>query len=252
MSTTEAWTDIAFACADSRGIDMQPIPSTSFLDGGFWLYFFIAFEFVGAFFLVNLFVGVLIITFSSAKQRSGKSAFMTESQARWARRREPAKAMLMPIQQMRRLMPKAKWRMFFFKLVEGKRTRWKLGMEHFIMACIITNAFVMATRFFGMPTWYSICVTVLNYIFTAIFTVEAILKLLAFGCVNYFRQHWNAFDFFILAITAFSMILTIFNGSSLGSMTTLLRILRIGRIFRLVEKAKSLRIIFTTLVRRRA
>lgn len=145
-------------------------------------------------------------------------------------------------------MPKAKWRMFFFKLVEGKRTPWKLGMEHFIMACIITNAFVMATRFFGMPTWYSICITTLNYIFTAIFTIEAILKLLAFGCANYFRQHWNTFDFGVLALTALSTVLTIFNGSSLGTMTTLLRILRIGRIFRLVEKAKSLRIIFTTLI----
>lgn len=248
MSTTEAWTDIAFACADSKGIDMQPIPSTSFTDGGYWLYFFIAFEFVGAFFLVNLFVGVLIITFSSAKQKAGDNAFMTKSQQEWARRREPAAAMLAPIQEMRRLMPKRKWQVFFFKIVEGKVTSWKIGMEHFVMGCIITNAVVMATRFFGEPTWYGIIIDTLNYIFTAIFTIEAVLKLLAFGIINYFRQLWNLFDFSVLVLTGISMVMTLLNYGSLGSMTTLLRILRIGRIFRLVEKAKSLRIIFTTLI----
>lgn len=39
---------------------------------------------------------------------------------------------------------------------------------------------------------------VLNIIFTAVFTIEFILKLFAFRFKNYFSDQWNCFDFFIV------------------------------------------------------
>ena len=40
----------------------------------------------------------------------------------------------------------------------------------------------------------------LNYIFSAIFTVEAIIKLAALG-KKYFKETWNIFDFIVVVGT---------------------------------------------------
>jgi hypothetical protein len=37
--------------------------------------------------------------------------------------------------------------------------------------------------------------TYLNIAFTILFSIEATLKLIAYGPKNYFRAYWNTFDF---------------------------------------------------------
>jgi len=41
-----------------------------------------------------------------------------------------------------------------------------------------------------------------NYIFTVVFLVEAICKLIAFG-KTYFNNSWNKFDFFVVCASIF-------------------------------------------------
>ena len=69
-----------------------------------------------------------------------------------------------------------------------------------------------------------------------IFTIEAIVKLIAQRCL-YFKDSWNIFDFTVVVLTI--VILTI-NWAGLGAqleiMGTILRTLRIGRVFRLIKK----------------
>jgi len=38
---------------------------------------------------------------------------------------------------------------------------------------------------------------VINYIFTTLFLVEAIMKLFAWGFKQYFQDEWNIFDLFV-------------------------------------------------------
>ncbi len=38
---------------------------------------------------------------------------------------------------------------------------------------------------------------IINYIFTGIFLIEALLKLAAWGLKQYFLDEWNIFDFLI-------------------------------------------------------
>ena len=38
---------------------------------------------------------------------------------------------------------------------------------------------------------------IINFIFTAIFILEAILKMLAWGFKQYFADEWNIFDFVV-------------------------------------------------------
>jgi hypothetical protein len=37
----------------------------------------------------------------------------------------------------------------------------------------------------------------LNYVFLAIFTLEAVIKIIALGC-SYFKDPWNRFDFVVV------------------------------------------------------
>ena len=70
----------------------------------------------------------------------------------------------------------------------------------------------------------------------AIFTVEAIVKLIAQRLL-YFKDSWNVFDFTVVALT---IVILIINWAGIGEqleiMGTILRTLRIGRVFRLIKK----------------
>lgn len=82
-------------------------------------------------------------------------------------------------------------------------------------------------------------------VFAGIFTVECALKLLA-HCKKYFYSPWDCFDFFIVIGTFVAIILNYTTNVAIGSQATILRAFRIGRVFRLVKKAKALRKIFHT------
>ena len=83
---------------------------------------------------------------------------------------------------------------------------------------------------------------VLNYIFTAAFAVEAMMKIGALYPRRYFSSGWNVFDFIIVVTSILGAILQSGTGSSA------FRALRICRVFRMVKKWKSLNTLFQTLV----
>ncbi|PCI31098.1 hypothetical protein COB52_00380 [Candidatus Kaiserbacteria bacterium] len=119
--------------------------------------------------------------------------------------------------------------------------------DGFIITCIILNTIVLALKFYDEPKELPGILEIINYVFAGIFTLEAIIKLFAFG-KGYFQDGWNVFDFIIVVGTFGGIILTETTTVSVGPQTTLIRAFRIGRIFRLIKKAKQLRVIFNTFV----
>ena len=118
----------------------------------------------------------------------------------------------------------------------------------FILCCIVANTILLTVNWYNDPETLQGDLDLANYAFTAIFTLEAIFKLIAEG-KNYFTGGWNIFDFTIVVISYITLII----GQSLSSkvgpkQTTIIRAFRIGRIFRLIKKAKFLRIIFNTII----
>jgi hypothetical protein len=77
--------------------------------------------------------------------------------------------------------------------------------------------------------------------------MECILKLVGMGN-QYFVDGWNRFDFLIVLGTWVGIITTLSTDIEVGATVTIVRAFRICRIFRLVKKAKSLRMIFNSLV----
>lgn len=105
------------------------------------------------------------------------------------------------------------------------------------MGCILLNTLVMALVWFDEPHELSQANEFLNYIFSAIFTLEAIIKLVAQKKM-YFKDSWNIFDFTIVIFTLAILLLKALSiNVQFGSGATILRALRIGRILRLIKQA---------------
>ena len=86
-----------------------------------------------------------------------------------------------------------------------------------------------------------------NYFFTAIFALEAVIKIIALGKI-YFKDGWNIFDFIIVVISIVSVLISKNTSFNLGGATTIVRTFRVARIFRLVKRAKSLKLVFNTFI----
>ncbi|KAG6969181.1 hypothetical protein JG687_00003360 [Phytophthora cactorum] len=233
ISTTEGWADVMMAAIDSNGIGMQPIRDNNMI----WALFFVLFIMVGSFFVVNLFVGVIIDNFNRMKAALGGDFMLTPEQKKWieaqkaASRVGPVRILKPPRQFLRRQL---------FYLVKMQRFEW------FIMICIIVNTFLMAAQFFGESTMQAYVINIVNEIFAVIFTLEAVIKLTAFGW-EYFEDQWNQFDFFVVLGTLLSVIVELFTGASVRSLAMLVRVFRVTRILRLVKASKSIRQILLTL-----
>lgn len=81
----------------------------------------------------------------------------------------------------------------------------------------------------------------INIVFSLIFTVEAIIKLIGMKG-NYFKDTWNVFDFVVVCITLVVFTVKFIPQITLdmSSQATIVRVLRVLRVLRLVKRAKKL------------
>ena len=84
--------------------------------------------------------------------------------------------------------------------------------------------------------------------FTVIFTIEVIIKILGLGLKRYFSDGSNLFDFAIIIGLYVGLVVDLTTSVSVRIQATFLRAFRISRILRLVKRAKSLNIIFETFI----
>lgn len=80
ISTTEAWTSVTYAAVDSTEEDMQPIRDNALVR----VWFFILFMMVGAYLVVNLFVGVVVDNFKQVRVLLFSIRWATRAWNEWA------------------------------------------------------------------------------------------------------------------------------------------------------------------------
>jgi voltage-gated sodium channel len=117
--------------------------------------------------------------------------------------------------------------------IESSRVRF------FIIGLILINAAMLGME--TVPTLvqnYGDILHRLDHIILGIFVLEMILKLYAFGW-QFFKNGWNLFDFFIIAIALIPS-----NG-----VFSVLRILRVFRVLRLISLMSQLRFVVEALLR---
>ena len=90
-------------------------------------------------------------------------------------------------------------------------------------------------------------VTIFNYIFTGIFCLEAVMKMVAYG-KRYFYERWNVFDFIIVIGSLAGILVGQVTSSQIGPQATIMRSFRITRILRLMQKNRHLQQIFNTFI----
>jgi hypothetical protein len=107
----------------------------------------------------------------------------------------------------------------------------------------------MSINWYDSPSSLESSLEYVNYVFAGIFTLEAVIKIIAFGPRDYLSKGWNIFDFSIVIISYVTLIIGLSTNSNFGpKQATIARAFRIGRIFRLITKAKFLRVIFNTII----
>jgi len=187
--------------------------------------------FFGAFFALNLFVGTICDNFSRIKAETDGSATLTAGQAQWVESlkvRKNAK----PFRMAR--PPNNKGRALLFDFVMSRQ--FDLG----IMGVIIANVLLMASDHWspseGFATVYSRSMTVFSYIYYC----EATLKIAALG-LNYFRDNWCRFDFFLVCTTLLDQFGHELLEAVLPLPPMLLRVLRVLRILRVLRLLKDKR-----------
>jgi len=119
----------------SKGIGYTRVPHSN----DYISLYFVIYIVVCAFFIINLFVGIVITTYNRQRERVGKDFMLTDEQKKWL----DAKMLIIeanPKFYMKR--PKKKWRQWFYDLVEDRR------FEKFIMACIILNTLILCLKWY--------------------------------------------------------------------------------------------------------
>ena len=69
-----------------------------------------------------------------------------------------------------------------------------------ILLCIFINTFSMGIEYHDQPETLTRVVEVSNLVFSCFFSVEMVLKLLAYGLVQYASDGFNVFDGFIVCL----------------------------------------------------
>ena len=233
VTSGEMWPDIMYSVVDTAGIDEPAVvenrPASALL--------FILMIFFCSFLMFNVFVGVVIDNFNKMKEEQEGMDLLTAGQRHW-RQTMLHTLRTNPMSVLRPPLNHSKWRQSLFIFVED--TRFELG----IMLCIMINVAVMALRYDGMPYQMEVTLDTVNFIFVGIFTLEAILKIVGIGFMGYVALKWNQFDFTLVIMSYVGIV----GGGSLGSVTTLFRIVRTARLFRLIKMSEGLTDLFNTLM----
>ncbi|XP_076465332.1 sodium channel protein 1 brain-like [Babylonia areolata] len=239
VATFEGWMEVMQDAVDVTEVDLQP----DFEANKYAYLYFVIFIVFGSFFILNLFISVIIDNFNELKKKyegSYLDAFLTESQRNYYNmlkklgNKKPQKTIK---------QPKNAVLKFFYKI--SMSTRFELA----VVLLIALNMVAMAIEHYNQSQAVTQTLKILNIIFTSVFILEAVVKLLGLRW-HYFRVPWNIFDFLIVLLSLVDIVL----GDLLNSVVikpTLLRVVRvfrIGRVLRLIKAAKGIRKLLFALI----
>nr|QFP39652.1 voltage-gated calcium channel subunit alpha 1-like protein [Tridacna squamosa] len=232
VSTFEGWPGLLYISIDSNAEGVGP----KYNERQGVAVFYFAFIIVIAFFMVNIFVGFVIVTFQNEGEQEYKNCELDKNQRKCIEFALKAK----PI---RRYIPKARWQYKMWWAVTSQ------AFEYIIFGLIMVNTVALAMKFHGQSQTYSQVLDYLNMFFTAVFTLEFILKLAAFRFKNYFGDPWNVFDFVIVLGSFIDIIYTEVNTDSIIISINFFRLFRVMRLVKLLNHQEGIRTLLWTFIK---
>uniref|UniRef100_A0A8D3DGB5 Voltage-dependent N-type calcium channel subunit alpha n=1 Tax=Scophthalmus maximus TaxID=52904 RepID=A0A8D3DGB5_SCOMX len=231
VSTGEGWPTVLKHSVDATFEDQGPSPGYRIEMSIFYVVFFVVFPF----FFVNIFVALIIITF----QEQGDKAL---SECSLEKNERACIDFAINAKPLTRYMPKDT-QSFQYRM-------WKFVVsppfEYSIMIMIALNTVVLMMKFHGAPDFYVAMLKKLNIVFTTLFSLECVLKIIAFGPLNYLKDAWNVFDFVTVLGSITDILVTEINGRLLN--LSFLRLFRAARLIKLLRQGYTIRILLWTFV----
>ncbi|CAJ0938273.1 unnamed protein product [Ranitomeya imitator] len=163
VSTFEGWPALLYKAIDSNGENVGPIYNNRVEIS----IFFIIYIIIIAFFMMNIFVGFVIVTFQEQGEKEYKNCELDKNQRQCVEYALKARPL-------RRYIPKNPYQYKFWYVVNST------GFEYIMFVLIMLNTLCLAMQHYGQSKIFNDVMDVMNMVFTAVFTVEMVLKLIAF------------------------------------------------------------------------
>uniref|UniRef100_A0A3Q4HE07 Sodium channel protein n=1 Tax=Neolamprologus brichardi TaxID=32507 RepID=A0A3Q4HE07_NEOBR len=234
VATFKGWMDIMYAAVDSQ--KEQPDYEVNL-----YMYcYFVVFIIFGAFFTLNLFIGVIIDNFNQQKKKISQDIFMTEEQKKYynAMKKLGSKKPQKPIPR-----PSNKIQGYIFDFTT------KQSFDIVIMVLISLNMITMMVETDDQSEYKKKVLYYVNVVFIVVFTGECILKMISLRHY-FFMNGWNIFDFIVVILSIIGLFLSDIIEKYFLSPTLfrVIRLARIGRVLRLIKSAKGIRTLLFALM----
>ncbi|XP_030645466.1 voltage-dependent T-type calcium channel subunit alpha-1H [Chanos chanos] len=245
LSCKDGWVNIMYDGLDAVGVDQQPVRNHN----PWMLLYFISFLLIVSFFVLNMFVGVVVENFHKCRQ---------DQEEEEARLREEKRQRLM--EKKRRSKEncgsEAQQRPYYADYSPARLYIHTLCTSHyldlFITGIICINVVTMSMEHYNQSVYLDEALKYCNYVFTVVFIIEALLKLVAFGVRRFFKDRWNQLDLAIVLLSIMGITLEeIKMNAALPINPTIIRImrvLRIARVLKLLKMATGMRALLDTVM----
>ncbi|XP_060096670.1 voltage-dependent P/Q-type calcium channel subunit alpha-1A isoform X2 [Heteronotia binoei] len=231
VSTGEGWPQVLKNSVDATYENQGPSPGYRMEMSIFYVVYFVVFPF----FFVNIFVALIIITFQEQGDKMMEEYSLEKNERACIDFAISAKPLT-------RHMPQNKqsfqYRMWQFVVSPP--------FEYTVMAMIALNTIVLMMKYYNASHLYEQVLKMFNIVFTALFSLECVLKIIAFGVMNYFRDAWNIFDFVTVLGSITDILVTEFGNNFIS--LSFLRLFRAARLIKLLRQGYTIRILLWTFV----
>ncbi|TSM20246.1 Voltage-dependent L-type calcium channel subunit alpha-1C [Bagarius yarrelli] len=237
VSTFEGWPGLLYRSIDSHAEDAGPIYNYRVVISVFFIIYII----IIAFFMMNIFVGFVIVTFQEQGEQEYKNCELDKNQRQCVEYALKARPL-------RRYIPKNPYQYKVWYVVNSTY------FEYLMFTLILLNTICLAMQHHGQSPSFNKAMNILNMVFTGLFTVEMILKLIAFKPRGYFSDPWNVFDFLIVIGSIIDVILSEINGlqnteDNARISITFFRLFRVMRLVKLLSRGEGIRTLLWTFIK---
>ncbi|KAG7215977.1 hypothetical protein INR49_003498 [Caranx melampygus] len=234
VSTFEGWPQLLYKAVDANAVDRGPIYNYRVEIS----IFFIIYIIIIAFFMMNIFVGFVIITFREQGEAEFKNCELNKNQRQcvyYALKAQPIKIYI----------PKNPSQLKFWKIINSSQ------FEYIMFVLILGNTLTLAVQHYEQSKLFTSIMDILNMIFTVVFTIEMIIKLLALRAHHYFIDPWNSFDALIVVGSVLDIAVSEFSGKGESGKVsiTFFRLFRVLRLVKLLSKGEGIRTLLWTFVK---
>uniref|UniRef100_A0A8C0H954 Voltage-dependent L-type calcium channel subunit alpha n=1 Tax=Chelonoidis abingdonii TaxID=106734 RepID=A0A8C0H954_CHEAB len=132
------------------------------------------------------------------------------------------------------------------------------AFEYGMFLLILLNTIALAVQHYEQSQPFNYVMDLLNMVFTGLFTVEMVLKIIAFKPRHYFCDAWNTFDALIVVGSVVDIAVTeVNNGGHVGESSedssrisiTFFRLFRVLRLVKLLSKGEGIRTLLWTFIK---